>query len=147
MRRGFDYHFGFLGGGEHHFTQQSYECQNYVDLWEGVPGRAGPAYGQNGTYSCNLYSQKAVNFIRAHDPSTPLFMYVAMHDVHAPYECPSTYMDPGLRGTPRQKIQGMVTCVSQATGNITDALKAKGMFENSLIVWAADNGGPQVGHG
>ena len=74
-RRGFDYHFGFLGGGEHHLTQRSYECENYVDLWEATGGAdGGPAYGQNGTDSCELYGAKAVSRIIAHDPTTPLFM-------------------------------------------------------------------------
>jgi arylsulfatase A-like enzyme len=35
--RGFDYHFGFLGGGEHHFTQRSYECPTGL-ITQGVPG-------------------------------------------------------------------------------------------------------------
>ena len=40
------------------------------------------------------------------------------------------------QGTPRENIQGMVGCVSIATGNITDTLKAKGMWENSLFIWS-----------
>ena len=63
--RGFDYHFGFLGGGEDHNTQRSYEGEQYVDLWKATAGAAGPAYngpayGENGTYSCELYGGKAV---------------------------------------------------------------------------------------
>ena len=138
INRGFDYHFGFLGGGEHHFTQQSYECENMVDLWEGsANGTVGPAFGQNGTYSCELYGSKIVDHILMHDSKVPLFVYMAFHDVHAPLECPSSYFDPATKGTPRQNIQGMVTCVSVATGNITDAIKSKGMWENSLFIWSA----------
>lgn len=140
VNRGFDYHFGFLGGGEHHFTQGSYECQTassprdgYVDLWE----NSGPALGQNGTYSCNLYGSKAVQHIEAHDIAYPLFMYVAFHNMHAPDECPSEYMDPGVDPT-RRVVQGMVACVSIATGNITDALKRKKMWNNTLMVWSGD---------
>ena len=32
----------------------------------------------------------------------------------------------------------MVACVSIATGNITDALKRKGMWNNTLMVWSGD---------
>ena len=68
---------------------------------------------------------------------------MAFHDVHAPLECPAAYFDPKTAGTPRQNVQGMVRCVSLATGNITDAIKAKGLWANSLFIWSADNGGPQ----
>lgn len=143
VNRGFDYHFGFLGGGEHHFTQQSYECENYVDLWE----NSAPAFSQNGTYSCNLYGSKAVQQIEAHDTKDPLFLYLAFHDMHAPNECPPEYEDPSVDYAPRRVVQGMVTCVSQATGNVTDALKRKGMWNSTLFVWSGDNGGFSVGTG
>lgn len=104
VNRGFDYHFGFLGGGEHHLTQKAYapDCVNYVDLWEDGEGveLPGPAYGQDGHNSCDLYSAKALAQIEKHDQNAPLFLYMAFHDVHAPYECPDQYVDPTLAGTP-----------------------------------------------
>ena len=144
VNRGFDYHFGFLGGGEHHFTQQSYECNEYVDLWE----NSAPAYSQNGTaYSCELYGSKAVGHIESHDASVPLFLYLAFHDVHEPNECPSKFFDPSIGFKPRQVAAGMSSCVSIATGNVTDALKRQGMWNHTLMVWAADNGGLSLGTG
>ena len=62
--------------------------------------------------------------------------------MHAPYECPEHYIDPAVDFRPRALVQGMMSCVSIATGNITATLKAKGMWNNTLIVWAGDNGGP-----
>lgn len=38
---------------------------------------------------------------------------------------------------------GRLTCVDEATGNLTEALKAKRMWARTLMVWSADNGGPQ----
>ena len=40
-------------------------------------------------------------------------------------------------------MQGMLTCVDEATGKLTSALKAKGMWASTLMLWSADNGGPQ----
>lgn len=123
--------------------------QPYVDLWQTEGSRAGPALGQNGSYSCELYGRKAVQHIEAHNASTPLFFYVAFHDTHSPLQCPERYLPGGYKPNSlsgpdhaRTIYEGMLTCVSIATGNITNALKSKGMWDNSLIVWSADNGGP-----
>ncbi|CAC5379761.1 ARSB [Mytilus coruscus] len=35
----------------------------------------------------------------------------------------------------------MVTAMDDAIGNVTDSLKRNGMFENTLIIFTADNGG------
>ena len=57
-----------------------------MDLWED----AGPAHGLNGTsYSCDLYSGKAVSLIEDHAANYPdkgMFLYLPFHDVHEPYE-------------------------------------------------------------
>ena len=62
INRGFDQHFGFLGGGEDHYTQVSGEdpvVGKLVDLWRDH----GPAYGENGTFSGYLYSAEAERVI------------------------------------------------------------------------------------
>eukprot|EP01006_Ploeotia_vitrea_P031365 TRINITY_DN63688_c0_g2_i1.p1 TRINITY_DN63688_c0_g2~~TRINITY_DN63688_c0_g2_i1.p1 ORF type:complete len:520 (+),score=55.66 TRINITY_DN63688_c0_g2_i1:23-1582(+) len=137
--RGFNKHLGFLGGGEDHFTQRSGEMKGYVDLWADTK----PAWGRNGTYSCYLYGQQAVSWIEQHDTNKPMFMYLAFHDTHAPYEVTNNFRDPKVKEHFRQTMQAMLTCVDQATGNVTAALKAKGMWNNTLMVWSSDNGGPQ----
>jgi arylsulfatase B len=82
INRGFDQHFGFLGGGEDHFTQVSAEdpvVGDLVDLWRDH----GPAFGENGTFSGFLYSREAERVIAQHaaerGPDVPLFMYLAWH--------------------------------------------------------------------
>ena len=141
--RGFDHHFGFLTGGEDHYTQAAYEAavagHKPVDLWQGHA----PAFGRNGTYSCTLYAEEARRLIAAHDASKPLFLYAAFQNTHAPYQCPDRYLDPRVDFAGRQKMQGMLTCVDEATGNLTSALRSKDMWDSTLMLWSADNGGPQ----
>lgn len=143
--RGFDHHFGFLTGGEDHYTQRAYEAEVHgrslpVDLWH----NAAPAYRRNGTaYSCELYAAEATRLIRAHDPRTPLFLYAAFQNTHAPYQCPPRYLDERVHFQGRRRMQGMLTCVDEATGNLTAVLRAKGMWGSTLLLWSADNGGPQ----
>ena len=139
INRGFDYHLGFLSGGEDHNTQKCYETQNYVDLWN----NEGPAHGRNGTYSCFLYGRQAVDIVMNHDAETPLFLYLPFHDTHAPYEDRPEYEDPSVDYKPRKIMQAMLSCVADATMNVTRALKAKGMWNDTLLFWASDNGGPQ----
>ena len=43
----------------------------------------------------------------------------------------------------RRTMQAMLTCVDEATGNLTAALKRHGLWSGTLLVWSSDNGGPQ----
>ena len=53
------------------------------------------------------------------------------------------YADDSIAYADRRVMQAMVACVDEGTGNLTAALDARGMWENTLLVWSADNGGPQ----
>eukprot|EP00971_Amphidinium_carterae_P112443 2226751-Amphidinium_carterae.1 len=92
-----------------------------------------------------MYAADATNIIASHDPERgPFFMYMSFHNTHDPYQAPEKYLDTRVDFGPRRMMQGMLTCVSEATGNMTLALKAnKYMWNNTLLIWAADNGGPQ----
>lgn len=148
INRGFDQHFGYLGGGEDHFTQISGEdpvVGPLVDLWRDH----GPAYGENGTFSGYLYSNEAERVIKNHaattNGSTPLFMYLAWHLVHAPLEVPPQYLDSQCADNKqRQQYHGMVTVLDEGIGNVTRALRDAGMYDNSLIIFWSDNGGSVV---
>ena len=39
--------------------------------------------------------------------------------------------------------QCMLTCTDDVVGRLVASLKAKAMWEDTLMVWSADNGGPQ----
>lgn len=140
VNRGFDQHFGFLGGGEDHFTQVSQEdpvVGALVDLWRDH----GPAYGENGTFSGYLYSREAERVVAAHAAAhgadgKPLFVYLAWHLVHAPLEVPAHYFDPRCADNPkRQLYHGMTTALDEGVGNLTRTLHETGMFSNALIIF------------
>ena len=64
-------------------------------------------------------------------------------DTHAPIESPIEYC--GLYNFSRQKenlYMGQVTFVDSTVKNLTDALHAKGIWENTLFIWTTDNGSP-----
>eukprot|EP01062_Namystynia_karyoxenos_P038920 TRINITY_DN2828_c0_g1_i1.p1 TRINITY_DN2828_c0_g1~~TRINITY_DN2828_c0_g1_i1.p1 ORF type:complete len:558 (+),score=141.16 TRINITY_DN2828_c0_g1_i1:102-1676(+) len=139
INRGFDTHFGFLEGGEDHNTQRTADSgQHYVDLWRGH----GPAYGENGTFSAELYGAEAVRTVMEHpDPSIPYFLYLPFQVTHAPYQVPDRFRDPAVNNTVRQTFNAMVRAMDEAVANLTDALEARKMLQRTLIIFTADNGG------
>jgi hypothetical protein len=66
-----------------------------------------------------------------------------MQDVHEPVSAPANYIalhadiDDGTRRT----YAGMVSAMDSAIGNVTDALKAAKMWNNTVFVISNDNGG------
>ena len=131
--RGFDTSLGYLSGSEDHFTQR---VGAGVDLFE----QFAPAYGKNGTYGSDMYTDRMVQLIEAHDPSTPFFLYAAFQNTHFPYEVPDSYLNASI-AKERRTYQAMVRVLDESVGNLTKALKGKGMWENTLLVFSADNGG------
>jgi leishmanolysin-like peptidase len=89
--RGFDTFDGFLAGGQDHFTQASFaECGCAArDVW--INGTADNSTGIEGVYNAFRFCRRAMDVIAAHDPATPLFLYVALQNTHAPIEADASF--------------------------------------------------------
>jgi len=165
VARGFNYSFGFLEGGEDHWTHKcgagALKCKvpgdspknfNYRDLWSqshtdfpGGPVRAftNATVGDESSYSGYIFTEKAVKSIEEHNSSHPMFMYLALHNTHSPVEAPQRFIDMYDSDDSRKNtFMGMVSVVDETMQNITAALKARGMWENTLLIWSTDNGSP-----
>eukprot|EP00730_Choanoeca_flexa_P005232 TRINITY_DN11911_c0_g1_i2.p1 TRINITY_DN11911_c0_g1~~TRINITY_DN11911_c0_g1_i2.p1 ORF type:complete len:521 (+),score=90.40 TRINITY_DN11911_c0_g1_i2:365-1927(+) len=139
--RGFNTSFGFLNGGEDHFNQSLsafVKSLTAIDLWR----NRGPAYGENGHYSAFMYTQEAVRLIEQHDPEEPFFLYMAYQNTHCPYQIPDGYGNQSIDDVNRRIYAAMVELLDSGVKNITDALKAKGMWHDTLLTFSSDNGGP-----
>ena len=112
-----------------------------MDFWEDDE----VLYAANGTYSTTLFQNRAVEIIRGHDPSEPLFLYLPFQSVHSPLQVPRVYQDlyssDKVAGVARQTYLGMVTAMDDAVGNITQALMESELYEKTIIVFFSDNGG------
>jgi arylsulfatase A-like enzyme len=51
-----------------------------------------------------------------------------------------TDLYPNITYEPRQKCLGMISVVDSAIQNITEALKARGLWDNALVIFSSDNG-------
>ena len=105
------------------------------------------AWEANGTYTTTLIQKRAELLIENHDPNTPMFLYVPFQAVHGPIQVPQVYEDmyQNVNNEDRRKFLGMVTAMDDAVGNITHSLKTHGLYNNSVILWFSDNGGPAAG--
>jgi len=94
-------------------------------------------------YTTALLAKEACRLIAERDPQKPLFLYVPFNGVHAPLQVPERYLEPyaSIPGN-RRKMAGMLSAVDEAIGQIVAALDKAGLREETLILFSADNGGP-----
>lgn len=144
-------------------------CQNdksIIDFWRTDRG----ASDANGTgYSEFLFQRELVGIVEKHDPQQPMLLFYAPHVAHCPLQVPKEYFDkfsfmendedkcrvqtvkgihsidpkhPDLPYKCRQIYHAMVMVMDEVVGNVTNALKSKGMWDNTLVIMSSDNGGP-----
>jgi arylsulfatase A-like enzyme len=137
QNRGFDHFYGNLVGEVDYFTKM----RGGVVDWQ----RDG-TFLQEKTYYLPLIGDAAVAMIEKQDKDKPFFLYVASLAPHAPYQAQkadedryaSTIADPT-----RRTYAAMITSVDDQVGRIVAALNARGLRENTLIIFSSDNGGPR----
>lgn len=136
--RGFDHHYGHLFGAIDYFTHIR---DGKLDWY-----RDGEPLKEEG-YTTHLLAAEAVKVIKNQPKDKPLFLYLAFNAVHAPHQVPDRYKEPyaALKGQ-RRIYAGMLAAMDEAIGQVTAALDAKGIRDNTLIVFSSDNGGPNPGN-
>ena len=137
-RRGFDYFYGLRSGSRSYF----YNAKN-----DDKPGNV-RAIEENGKpvkfdgYLTDVFGQKAIDFINAKDDK-PFFLFHSFTAPHGPMH--ATDEDKALfasiENTKRRSYAAMIWAMDRAIGQLVDALKAAGEFENTLIWFLSDNGG------
>ena len=149
INRGFASHVGFLNGAEsysHGGGSADPEVGTH-DLWRDHAPAVAAVHGMD--YSADYYSREAVGIIEGHgrrqagNSSTPLFLYLAIQNVHSPYTLPPAWQvrDYPRMGSALHTYANMLAMLDGAVGNVTAALHRAGMWERSLLLFTADNGG------
>ena len=136
VNRGFDTSSGFLYGAEDHMTEVT-GCA--VDYWKNKAPDP-----RNGSYDSYTYRDDLTDIIQKHDTSKPFFLYLPLHNVHGPFEAPQEWIDLYPEGSTckfRRTYQAMVSVADNVTGLVVRMLKERKMWDNTLMVVSADNGG------
>ena len=95
------------------------------------------------TFEDELFVDEVVRILHAHDKASPLFLVWAMHLVHMPLQVPSAYLAAFsfIDDNERRKMHAMTNFVDGMVGRVVDELKALDLWEDTLVVFHADNGG------
>ena len=134
--RGFDYQYGPLLGEIDYFTKEAHGKRDWF--------RNGKPVNEEG-YVTSLLGAEAVERIREHDTTKPLFLYLAFTAPHAPYQVPKQYLDQyaSISDPARRAYAAMITAMDDEIGRVLEALEERKMRENTLVIFHSDNGGPR----
>ena len=90
-----------------------------------------------------MYNEEALRIVEGHDTATgPLFLYLAHSLPHVPLYEDSSYLRPTGQGL----YADVIAEIDAGVGELRTALATKGMAENTLILFASDNG-PWLSYG
>lgn len=135
-KHGFDEFFGYL----HQVHAHTYWP---AMLWDNEKRfeMAGNGGGKRGTYSAKLIAERSFAFLRKHH-GRPFFLYATYTLPHGRFEPPSTapYSDKDWPEE-EKKYAAMVTEGDSYLGEILKMLGDYGIAENTLVIFASDNGG------
>lgn len=134
QNRGFDSFYGCLGEAVDYFK---HDRGGVID-WQ----RNGKFLKEDG-YFMNLIGDEAVGLLQEQDGKRPFFLYFASLATHQPYQVPAQYLAryPDIQDKQRQTYAAMASCLDDEVGRMVAVLDKKGLRDNTLIVFASDNGG------
>jgi len=162
--RGYDTSLHYFEHKNDYWTMKAAQtsCTNTWDLWD----TDRPAYELAGSaYEEFLFRDRLLSIVEEHDATDPLMLFYAPHVAHCPLQVPESYLArfaAMTNGTDEQtcsvqtasinpqnssfacraQYAAMVAVLDDNIKNVTDALKAKGMWDNTLMIFSSDNGGP-----
>ena len=133
-QRGFDYQYGAMIGELDYFTHDEHGVLDWF--------RDNQPVREEG-YTTTLLGKDAAKLIEGHDPSTPLYLYLAFNAPHTPYQAPKEYTDryAAIADPTRRTYAAMVSCLDDEVGRVVRALETKKMRDDTLILFHSDNGG------
>ena len=168
-RQGFDYHFGYLSHYEAHsyFPWKMYENEKDIeypgnkgfDMSFLYPKEDDPKafdyegmYDVNGnllvpnptarTYASDVFDDKSLAFLDQQNRQTPFLLYFTTNLPHGPAIVDNLRQLTGRKdmNVLSREWGAMVQRLDESVGKLINKLKEKGLYEETIIVFASDNG-------
>eukprot|EP00965_Chrysotila_dentata_P100669 3326469-Pleurochrysis_carterae.AAC.2 len=147
-KRGYDSFLGIFSKATYSYSHLStpaagFEDSNLelVDFWE----NDSPAYSfANSSIHQELhFRDRLMEIVHKHDTSRPLYLHYASRHPHVPLQATPAYVNmyKNVSSTSRAMYMAMISMVDDIIGDVTQALKQKGMWKNTLMIFTSDNGG------
>ncbi len=104
-----------------------------------------PVEYPKGQYLADYLTNKAVDFIGRHKDA-PFFLYLPHFGVHSPHQAKpeliAKFKDkPGVGGHNNPTYAAMIASVDESVGRVMEELEKQGIADNTVIIFASDNGG------
>jgi len=135
MKRGYDEFFGFLAGGHSYFFSQPQPVNSAI--------LRGTDTVMEDTYLTDAFGREAVAFVKKH-AEHPFFLMLTFNSVHTPQDVIDKYVNrfKSIADPKRQKMAAMLSAMDDAVGEVLNALRSTKVYDNTLIFFVSDNGGP-----
>jgi arylsulfatase A-like enzyme len=143
LQRGFDHHYGLYG------ALVSYNGKTRGSFYDWH--RDGETIREDG-YTTDLLARDFERLMAARNSNRPFFYYVAFNAMHSPYDAPPALVEkyrkragtaPGAEKAASPQELATLESMDTAIGKMIAAMKAKGVLDNTLIVFFNDNGGTE----
>lgn len=137
--RGFDHFHGFLGDMMESYTTHLRHGQNYLRKNQEVIEAEG--------HATDLFTEWAIDYLRERQQAKqPFFLYLAYNAPHFPIEPPAEWLAKVKARAPqldekRAKNVAFVEHLDDRIGRVLKFLKEANLAENTVVAFAADNGG------
>ena len=129
-------------GFDQYFTGYINEYTANYDLKGNLLNPSGVTVKQSGD-RLDIQTNAALQFIK-HNREKPFFLYLAYFGPHVPLQASKKYLDrfPGEMPERRRYALAMISAIDDGVGRISAILKDYGLYDNTMIVFASDNGAP-----
>ena len=140
-----------LGHDPYHPVHQGFDRQVGVSNLGHPKSYLPPYFGSSSDYGkgedrylTDKLTDEAVSFIRSHDGKVPFMLSLWYYGVHTPHEgrrdLVAYFEKAGLSGR-RATYAAMVAAVDESVGRVREALKARGLDKNTVVIFLSDQGG------
>ena len=138
LERGFDYFYGFLGGGHDYWNVDASDAGNKFLLALAEDRTPASFTG----YLTDALTDKAIEFVNE-DRDQPFFLFLPYNAPHDPFQAPRelTQKYGHISDYERRVYLAMVDSLDQNVGRLLETLEQSGKRDNTIIFFLSDNGG------